>query len=122
MSEYAMDSPGQGSMAGDENTADIGNRNSYGSHGTYGYNGEYTHTKLGFQYLRARYYNMTTGTFTSRDTYAGTLTDILSQNRYTYAENNPVTYADPSGHFSIKNAWNKVKAGASAVTSAVKQQ
>ena len=41
---------------------------------------------------------METGTFTSRDTYAGRVRDIISQNRYTYAENNPVTFADPSGH------------------------
>ena len=120
MSTYAMDSPDGGSMAGNGNMADIGNNSSHGTYGAYGYNGEYTHTDLGLQYLRARYYNMTTGTFTSRDTYGGTLTDILSQNRYTYAENNPVTYADPSGHFSIKNAWNKVKAGASAVRTVAK--
>ena len=41
---------------------------------------------------------METGAFTSRDTYAGRVRDIISQNRYTYAENNPVTFADPSGH------------------------
>ena len=64
----------------------------------YGYNGEYTHGSLGLQYLRARYLKVETGTFTSRDTYAGRVRDILSQNRYTYAENNPVTFADPSGH------------------------
>lgn len=65
---------------------------------SYGYNGEYTHESLGIQYLRARYYSMATGTFTSKDTYAGRIESILSQNRYTYAENNPVNYADPSGH------------------------
>ncbi len=66
--------------------------------GFYGYNGEYTHGSLGLQYLRARYLKVETGTFMSRDTYAGRVRDILSQNRYTYAENNPVTFADPSGH------------------------
>ena len=70
---------------------------------SYGYNGEYTHETLGIQYLRARYYNMTTGTFTSKDTYAGRIESILSQNRYTYAENNPVNFADPSGHAKTKN-------------------
>ena len=69
----------------------------------YAYNGEYTHETLGIQYLRARYYNMTTGTFTSKDTYAGRIESILSQNRYTYAENNPVNFADPSGHAKTKN-------------------
>ena len=70
---------------------------------SYGYNGEYTHETLGIQYLRARYYNMTTGTFTSKDTYAGRIESILSQNRYTYAENNPINFADPSGHAKTKN-------------------
>ena len=69
------------------NPAQVGNNYEY-----YGYNGEYTHTNLDIQYLRARYYHMETGTFTSKDTYTGRLTDILSQNRYTYEENNPVTY------------------------------
>lgn len=69
----------------------------------YAYNGEYTHETPGIQYLRARYYNMTTGTFTSKDTYAGRIESILSQNRYTYAENNPVNFADPSGHAKTKS-------------------
>ena len=79
---------GQGSLESRTNT----------QAGSYGYNGEYTHGSLGLQYLRARYLKMETGTFTSRDTYAGRVRDIISQNRYTYAENNPVTFADPSGH------------------------
>ena len=79
---------GQGSMESRTNT----------QAGFYGYNGEYTHGSLGLQYLRARYLKVETGAFTSRDTYAGRVRDIISQNRYTYAENNPVTFADPSGH------------------------
>ena len=82
---------GQGSLESRANT----------QAGFYGYNGEYTHGSLGLQYLRARYLKVETGTFTSRDTYAGRVRDILSQNRYTYAENNPVTFADPSGHKTI---------------------
>ncbi len=88
------------------------NPTAYGTYGVYGYNGEYTHTSLGLQYLRARYLNVATGTFTSRDTYAGKLQDILSQNRYTYAENNPVGHSDPSGH--------AVKSGMGAVLSKLK--
>ena len=69
----------------------------------YTYRGEYTHGSLGIQYLRARYLKVETGTFTSRDTYAGRIANILSQNRYTYAENNPVNFADPSGHRKYGN-------------------
>ena len=72
-----------------------------GTYSAYAYNGEYTHQSIGLQYLRARYLNMETGIFISRDSYAGKVWDILSQNRYTYAENNPVTFADPSGHAKL---------------------
>ena len=54
-----------------------------------------------FQYLRARYLNPYTSTFLTQDSYLGQLTSPLSQNRYTYAHNNPVLYADPSGHSVI---------------------
>jgi len=49
-------------------------------------------------YLRARVYDPTIGRFLQRDTAAGTLRAALSLNRYTYAQNNPTTYRDPSGH------------------------
>ncbi len=50
-------------------------------------------------YLRARYYDPNTGRFINRDSYAGSLTNPASQHRYTYTENNPVNYTDPSGHY-----------------------
>ena len=90
---------GQGSLEGRTNTQEA----------CYGYNGEYTHGSLGLQYLRARYLKVETGTFTSRDTYAGRVRDILSQNRYTYAENNPVTFADPSGHKKAKGGLSSLQ-------------
>ena len=63
----------------------------------YGYNGE-AHTAEGLQYLRSRYYDPVTGSFISADSYRGELNDLLSQNRYTYAHNNPYKYDDPTGH------------------------
>lgn len=108
---YAMNAAGN-TTAG--NTAAAGNASESApqagaTYENYGYNGEYTHENLGIQYLRARYYSMETGTFTSKDTYAGKLTDILSQNRYTYAENNPVTFADPSGHAKTKSGLSSLQ-------------
>ncbi len=64
----------------------------------YGYRAESSNTKTGFQYLRARYYNPKTGNFVTEDTYPGEMEYPLTRNRYTYALNNPVNYADPSGH------------------------
>ena len=65
------------------------------------YCGEYFDAETGTIYLRARYYNPTTGRFISRDSYAGKNTDPLSLNLYTYCCNNPIIGTDPSGHFGI---------------------
>ena len=103
----------------------------------YGYNGEYSHALSGLQYLRARYYNAESGSFISKDSYAGNIRSILSANRYTYGENNPLGYADPSGHSvfskiksvgktlikgakeSAKNTFNYVKTAVSNVKNTV---
>ena len=65
----------------------------------YLYCGEYYDEGTGLYYLRARYMNTTTGTFISMDTYQGNTYDPASLHKYTYAQNNPQMYNDPSGHF-----------------------
>ena len=85
----------------------------------YNYNSEYTDYTTGDQYLRARYYSPTSGNFLTQDTYLGTIEEPLSRNLYTYAENNPINFNDPSGHgifSSIKSAARKV---GNVVTNAV---
>ena len=62
------------------------------------YCGEYFDLSSGTYYLRARYYDPTIGRFLSEDTYKGKATDPLSLNLYTYCENNPIVFIDPSGH------------------------
>ena len=62
------------------------------------YCGEYYDKETATVYLRARNYNPSTGRFISRDSYAGRRSDPLSLNLYTYCRNNPISYADPSGH------------------------
>jgi RHS repeat-associated protein len=51
-------------------------------------------------FLRARYYEPTTGRFVSLDTITLNFAKPSTLNLYCYAENNPATYFDPSGHES----------------------
>ncbi len=67
---------------------------------TYGFQGE-EQDATGLYYLRARYMDPVTGTFTSMDTYAGSLSDPMSLHKYLFANSNPVMYSDPSGHESL---------------------
>ncbi|KAA0547399.1 RHS repeat protein [Bacillus sp. BGMRC 2118] len=53
---------------------------------------------INLYYLLARYYDSEDGIFTSQDNHFGELDRPLSQNGYSYAENNPVAYVDPSGN------------------------
>lgn len=63
----------------------------------YGFQGE-QRDNSGLYYLRSRYMNPQTGTFTSMDTYSGCLDDPQSINRYLFANSNPVLFCDPNGH------------------------
>jgi RHS repeat-associated protein len=47
--------------------------------------------------LRARMYDPTTGRFTSRDSWPGSVTLPTSLDRYVYVQDNPATLTDPSG-------------------------
>ncbi|WP_244157874.1 RHS repeat-associated core domain-containing protein [Paenibacillus typhae] len=62
------------------------------------YAGESYDSETGLYYLRARYYDPSTGRFINEDTYEGQIDNPLSQNLYTYVHNNPLIYVDPMGH------------------------
>ena len=64
----------------------------------FGFTGE-PRDATGLTYLRARYYDPSLGRFLSRDTWPGGPNAPQTQNRYAYANNNPTTNTDPSGHF-----------------------
>ncbi len=51
-----------------------------------------------------------TGTFTSMDTYGGSLSDPMSLHKYMFANSNPVAYYDPSGYVATFTETNGVVA------------
>jgi RHS repeat-associated protein len=63
------------------------------------YRGEAFDDKTGLYYLRARWMDPSNGRFTQQDTWLGRKKKPTSLNKYVYAESDPVTYSDPSGHF-----------------------
>jgi RHS repeat-associated protein len=61
--------------------------------------GQYKDAESGLLYLRARFYEPATGVFISRDPI-----ESITHQPYSYANNNPFTYSDPSGLlFGIDN-------------------
>ncbi|MDD4029391.1 MAG: hypothetical protein PHX86_06775 [Caldisericia bacterium] len=56
-------------------------------------------------YMHARYYDAHTGRFLTKDALPGSMSSPLSQNRYTYCQNDPVTLIDPTGN-SPQNTGN----------------
>ncbi|OQM47399.1 type IV secretion protein Rhs [Anoxybacillus sp. UARK-01] len=76
----------------------------------YRYAGYQYDEETGLYYLMARYYHPTHGVFLSMDPDPGDSDDILTQNGYTYANNNPVMLVDPDGHF----VWMAINAGFAA--------
>jgi RHS repeat-associated protein len=56
------------------------------------YAGQFTDTETGYQYLRNRYYDPTTGQFLSRDPI-----NVATRSAYGYAGNSPLNFSDPAG-------------------------
>ena len=66
------------------------------------YNSENYDEESGLYYLRARYMNPATGTFTQEDTYQGDKYDAISLHKYLFAAANPVVFEDATGNmFSL---------------------
>lgn len=60
------------------------------------YNGQYTDLESGYQYLRARYYDPSTGQFLTVDQAS-----FLTRSPETYANDAPTTFQDPSGRLDV---------------------
>jgi RHS repeat-associated protein len=68
---------------------------------SYGYDGQRYDSQTNMYQLRARSYDPTIGRFLSRDPVAATIANPAELDRYAYAQDNPVNYADPSGRASV---------------------
>jgi RHS repeat-associated protein len=73
-----------------------------GTPGQVGFQGDWTDPLSGLVWMAARWYDTQTGTFTSRDTYAGSVGAALTLNRYLYASGSPLLYSDPTGHYGVE--------------------
>ncbi|PFZ97887.1 DNRLRE domain-containing protein [Bacillus wiedmannii] len=89
----------------------------------FGYAGYMYDKEIGMYYLMARYYNPDHGVFVSIDPDPGDDDDPVTQNGYTYADNNPAMMTDPDGHsptliinagFAIYDGYGAYKAGKGA--------
>jgi RHS repeat-associated protein len=65
------------------------------------YSGEQFDSKIGQQYLRARYYDPTTGRFNRLDPFFGNVNDPQSLHKYLYTHADPVNGIDPNGEFVV---------------------
>uniref|UniRef100_UPI0023DF5DE9 RHS repeat-associated core domain-containing protein n=1 Tax=Argonema antarcticum TaxID=2942763 RepID=UPI0023DF5DE9 len=72
----------------------------------YLYRGEQLDSNLGWQYLRARYYDPNVGRFPSVDPFEGMQKEPMSRHRYLYGNANPVSYTDPSGLFTLTDVMS----------------
>jgi RHS repeat-associated protein len=83
------------------------------------FTGQQTDVDSGLQYLRARYYDPSTGRFLGRDPAPTPMSSPMAGNPYAYVGNNPSSWVDPSGLWCPKDpsdcipdlgdVWNWVK-------------
>jgi hypothetical protein len=65
-----------------------------------------------------RVYNAEIGRFLSADPYVDDSSNLQALNRYSYVQNNPLSYTDPSGYFLkklIRKVGKAIKEGVSGL-------
>lgn len=75
----------------------------------YKYTGKELDDSTGLYFYEARYYDATLGRFISADTLVPNPGNPQDFNRYTYGNNNPILFNDPTGRFGIKSITNAFK-------------
>jgi len=83
---------------------------------TRGFTGHEHDDEVGLINMNARLYDPVIGRFPTPDTFVQFPSDSQGLNRYSYVNNNPLYYTDPSGHFALKDVVNKLKSGLARFT------
>jgi RHS repeat-associated protein len=65
------------------------------------YSGEFTDAATGQQYLRARFYDPTTGRFNRLDPFSGNAANPQSLHKYAFVHGDPIQGLDPTGLFAV---------------------
>ncbi|MFF9626852.1 LamG-like jellyroll fold domain-containing protein [Streptomyces griseosporeus] len=112
---------------------------SAGMLGNLGYQSGWTDPQTAKVNMAARWYSPQTGQFNSRDTVSNDpLPDSVNANQYAYANDNPMTATDPTGHWPsfidkaikkvkkkvkkvAKSAWKKTKSAVKKVAKTVRK-
>ncbi|MCO6457921.1 MAG: RHS repeat-associated core domain-containing protein, partial [Pirellulaceae bacterium] len=72
------------------------------------YSGELFDSRIGQQYLRARYYDPAAGRFNRLDPFAGNSQDPQSYHKYLYTHGDPVNGIDPTGLYALNGLMSGI--------------
>jgi RHS repeat-associated protein len=81
------------------------------------YSGEQFDSKIGQQYLRARYYDPATGRFNRLDPFFGNLDDPQSLHKYLYTHADPINGINPRGLMTVAAMVSSIGARVGALGS-----
>lgn len=88
-----------GTLAENTTYDPFGEVTSGGTKSKFLYTGQEKDPETSLNYYNARYYNSRMRRFTQPDTLIADVYNPQDLNRYSYVNNNPLTYDDPTGHF-----------------------
>jgi RHS repeat-associated protein len=76
---------------------------------TRGFTGHEQVDEVGVVHMNGRIYDPKLGRMLQADPFVQSPKNSQSLNRYSYVLNNPLSYTDPSGFFSVKSFWKKIR-------------
>jgi len=75
------------------------------------FTGQETIPSIGLVNMNGRVYDPVLGRFLSPDPTIGSASDLQSYNRYSYVQNNPLSYTDPTGYTLFGSNWADAAVG-----------